>query len=40
MLLAKRFFRVTAKGLKAVKDTQRALVAMWTDVPALQGGVA
>ena len=34
---AKRFFRVTAKGLKAVKDTQRALVAMWTNVPALGG---
>ena len=37
---AKRFFRVTPKGLKAVKDTQRALVAMWTNVPALKGGVA
>ena len=37
---AKRFFRVTAKGLKAVKETQRALVAMWTNVPALKGGTA
>ena len=37
---AKRFFRVTAKGLKAVKDTQRALIAMWTNVPALKGGAA
>ena len=34
---AKRFFRVTAKGLKAIKDTQRALIAMWTNVPALKG---
>ena len=37
---AKRFFRVTVKGLKAVKGTQRALVAMWTNVPALKGGAA
>ena len=37
---AKRFFRVTSKGLKSVKDTQRALVAMWTNVPALKGGAA
>jgi DNA-binding PadR family transcriptional regulator len=32
---AKRFFRVTPRGLRAVKDTQRALVALWTDVPQL-----
>jgi DNA-binding PadR family transcriptional regulator len=32
---AKRFFRVTSRGLRAVKDTQRALVALWTDVPQL-----
>lgn len=37
---AKRFFRVTSRGLRAVKDTQRALVAMWTNVPALKGGAA
>jgi PadR family transcriptional regulator PadR len=37
---AKRFFRVTSKGLKAVKEAQRALVAMWTNVPALKGGAA
>ena len=34
---AKRFFRVTPRGLRAVKDTQRALVALWTDVPQLDG---
>ena len=28
--------RVTPRGLKAVKDTQRALVALWTNVPALR----
>jgi len=32
---AKRFFRVTSRGLRAVKDTRRALVALWTDVPQL-----
>jgi PadR family transcriptional regulator, regulatory protein PadR len=37
---AKRYFSVTSKGLKAVKDTRRALVAMWTNVPALKGGTA
>lgn len=34
---AKRFFRVTRQGLRAVKDTQRALTALWTNVPALEG---
>lgn len=33
---AKRFFRVTPRGLKAVKDTQRALVALWQDLPQLK----
>jgi PadR family transcriptional regulator, regulatory protein PadR len=33
---AKRFFRVTARGLRAVKETQQALVALWTDVPQLK----
>jgi PadR family transcriptional regulator PadR len=35
---AKKFFRVTRHGLQAVKNTQRALVALWTNVPALEGG--
>jgi DNA-binding PadR family transcriptional regulator len=34
---AKRFFRVTPRGLRAVKDTQRALVALWSGVPQLKG---
>ena len=34
---AKRFFDVTPAGLDAVKSTQRALVALWTDVPELKG---
>jgi PadR family transcriptional regulator, regulatory protein PadR len=37
---AKRFFRVTAKGLKATKEAQRSLIAMWTNIPALKGGAA
>jgi DNA-binding PadR family transcriptional regulator len=35
---AKRYFKVTAKGLRAVKETQRALVALWSGIPALKGG--
>lgn len=34
---AKRYFRVTPQGLRAVKDTRRALVALWTNVPRLEG---
>jgi len=33
---AKRFFRVTARGVRAVKDTRQALVALWRDVPQLK----
>ena len=35
---AKRFFRITPTGLKAVKQTQRALMKLWTGVPQLEGG--
>ena len=35
---AKRFFDVTPQGLKAVKDTQRSLVALWKGVAQLKGG--
>ncbi len=34
---AKRYFRVTPQGLRAVKETRRALVALWTNVPRLEG---
>jgi PadR family transcriptional regulator len=37
---AKTYYRVTAKGMRAVRQTQRTLIAMWTGVPALQGGKA
>lgn len=33
---AKRFFRVTPRGVRAVKETQQALVALWKDVPQLK----
>jgi PadR family transcriptional regulator len=33
---AKRFFAVTSRGVGAVKDTRKALVALWTDVPELK----
>ena len=35
---AKRFFRVTPRGLRAVKQTRDALVALWSDLPQLGGG--
>lgn len=34
---AKRFFTVTPSGIRAIKDTQRALTALWTNVPRLEG---
>ena len=37
---AKRYFRVTAKGLRDVQKAQRALTALWKNVPALKGGMA
>jgi DNA-binding PadR family transcriptional regulator len=33
---AKRFFDVTPQGLRAVRQTQQALVALWTNVPQLE----
>jgi hypothetical protein len=37
---AKRYFRLTAKGLRAVKETHRALSALWTNVRELKGETA
>jgi len=34
---AKRFFKVTGKGLKAVKETRRAFRSLWSHVPQLKG---
>ena len=33
---AKRYFRVTPRGVRAVRETQQALVALWRDVPQLK----
>jgi PadR family transcriptional regulator len=37
---AKRYFYVTARGLKEVRETQRSLVKLWHGLPELQGGKA
>jgi len=37
---AKTYFRVTAKGLRATRQTQRTLLKLWNDVPQLHGGTA
>ena len=34
---AKRYFRVTAKGLRQVRTLQQTLVQLWRGVPQLQG---
>src|ERR1700685_3287764 len=34
---AKRYFRVTAQGVKKVRETQRILVRLWQGVSGLQG---
>lgn len=33
---AKRFFQVTPRGVRAARETQQALVALWRDVPQLK----
>jgi DNA-binding PadR family transcriptional regulator len=33
---AKRYFKVTPRGLRAARDTQQALVALWRDLPQLK----
>ena len=37
---AKRFFTVTRPGLRAVRDTQQALTALWKGIPELKGSLA
>ena len=34
---AKRYFRITVKGLRQVRETKRALTKLWQGVPALKG---
>jgi DNA-binding PadR family transcriptional regulator len=35
---AKKYFKLTAKGLREVRDTQRTLVKLWRGLTELQGG--
>jgi DNA-binding PadR family transcriptional regulator len=35
---AKRYFRVTASGMKAVRQAKRAFTRLWSGVPGLEGG--
>jgi DNA-binding PadR family transcriptional regulator len=37
---AKRYFRVTTRGLRTVRETKESLTGFWKDLPALEGGVA
>jgi DNA-binding PadR family transcriptional regulator len=34
---AKKFFTITAHGLRAIRRTQRAFVALWQGIPELKG---
>jgi PadR family transcriptional regulator PadR len=34
---AKRYFHLTAKGLRETRDAQRTLVKLWSDIPQLKG---
>jgi PadR family transcriptional regulator len=37
---ARRYFRVTSAGLRALRDMQRTLVSLWANLPQLKGGTA
>src|SRR5690349_24524288 len=37
---AKTYFRLTGKGVRAVRAAQRTLVKLWSGIPALDGGHA
>ena len=37
---AKTYFKVTAKGLRQVRNAQRTLVSLWKGIPQLEGGNA
>lgn len=34
---AKRFFRITAKGMREVRDTRRVLMNFWESLPGFKG---
>jgi PadR family transcriptional regulator, regulatory protein PadR len=35
---AKRYFRVTPAGLKAIRQAKRSFTRLWSGIPALEGG--
>ena|SRR5215472_8513115 len=35
---AKRYFSVTAKGIRAARSTRESFMAMWDRIPLLEGG--
>lgn len=37
---AKRYFQITAKGLRDVREAQRVLTSLWRNLPSLKGGLA
>jgi len=37
---AKRYFRVTATGLRTVRETKQSLIRLWRGLRELEGGVA
>jgi PadR family transcriptional regulator PadR len=37
---AKRYFQVTAKGLREAKMTKKALTSLWRGIPQIEGGRA
>jgi len=37
---AKRYFQVTAMGLRTVQQTKQSLIKLWHGLPGLEGGVA
>ena len=37
---AKKYFHVTTKGLREVRQTRRALTKLWTRLPQFEGGAA
>jgi DNA-binding PadR family transcriptional regulator len=37
---AKKYFKLTAKGVREVRDAQRTLVKLWRGLPELQGGTS
>ena len=37
---AKRFFRVTAQGMRELREARRTLTALWSRLPQLEGGAS